>query len=204
MLPQSPDLGVAAADTRRSARNGRRQTATIQLVRGENKPAQNAERGVTRSFVVSRTGEPLMPCSNARARILIRKGRAKICRLFPFTIQLLDRESGAIQLVAIKIDPGAKITGIVIVRCHADPIEQTVLHRVDLVHRGGVIRKRMLQRAMLRRRRRSANLRYRAPRFNHRSRCEDWLPPSLKSRVDNVATWLARYIKTCTDRFNLC
>ena len=28
MLPQSPDLGVAAADTRRSARNGRRQTAS--------------------------------------------------------------------------------------------------------------------------------------------------------------------------------
>jgi hypothetical protein len=40
---------------------------------------------------------PLMPCSNARARILIRKGRAKVYRLFPFTIQLIGRASGDMQ-----------------------------------------------------------------------------------------------------------
>jgi len=31
-----------------------------------------------------------MPCSNARARILIKKGRAQVYRLFPFTIQLTE------------------------------------------------------------------------------------------------------------------
>ena len=197
MLPQSRALRVAAADKPRSARNGQQQTATVQPVRGEIKPApQNAERGVTRTFVLSKEGNPLMPCSNARARILIRKGRAKVYRLFPFTIQLIDRVSGDVQPVAIKFDPGANTTGMAIVRHDPkDPSRQTVLHLAEITHRGQSIRKRMIQRAMFRRRRRTANLRYRAPRFDNRTRREDWLTPSLQSRVDNVASWLNRYRK---------
>jgi 5-methylcytosine-specific restriction endonuclease McrA len=196
MLPQSQALRAAAADKPRSARNGRQQTATVQLVRGETKPApQNAERGVTRTFVLSKDGSPLMPCSNARARILIGKGRAKVYRLFPFTIQLMDRVSGDVQPITIKFDPGAKRTGVALVREHADPTKQTVLHLAEITHRGRAIRKHMIQRAMFRRRRRSANLRYRAPRFDNRRKREDWLPPSLQSRVDNVASWLNKYRK---------
>src|SRR5690606_36467073 len=56
-----------------------------------------------------------------------------------------------------------------------------------------VVRKWMTQRANYRRRRRSANLRYRAPRFDNRRRKEGWLPPALNSRVDNVVTWFRRY-----------
>jgi 5-methylcytosine-specific restriction endonuclease McrA len=136
-----------------------------------------------------------MPCSNARARMLIRKGRAKVYRLFPFTIQLIDRVSGDVQPVAIKFDPGANTTGVALVREHADPTKQIVLHLAEIAHRGQAIRKHVIQRAMFRRRRRSANLRYRAPRFDNRTRCEDWLPPSLQSRVDNVVSWLNRYRK---------
>ena len=137
-----------------------------------------------------------MPCSNARARILIRKGRAKVYRLFPFTIQLLDRASSDVQPVAIKFDPGANTTGVAIVREDPkDPTRQTVLHLAEIAHRGQTIRKRMIQRAMFRRRRRTANLRYRAPKFANRTRREDWLPPSLQSRVDNVTSWLNRYRK---------
>jgi 5-methylcytosine-specific restriction endonuclease McrA len=196
MLPQSQALRVAAADKPRSARNGQQQRATVQPVRGETKPAfQNAERGVTRTFVVSKAGNPLMPCSNARARILIRKGRAKVYRLFPFTIQLIDRAFGDVQPVAIKFDPGANTTGVALVREHAYPGKQTVLHLAEITHRGQAIRKHTLTRAMFRRRRRSANLRYRAPRFDNRTRGEYWLAPSLQSRVDNVASWLDRYRK---------
>jgi 5-methylcytosine-specific restriction endonuclease McrA len=136
-----------------------------------------------------------MPCSNARARILIRKGRARVYRLFPFTIQLIDRVSGDVQPVVIKLDPGANTTGVALVREHANPIKQTVLHLAEIGHRGQAIRKRMIKRAMFRRRRRSANLRYRAPRFDNRTRREDWLPPSLQSRVENVSSWLNRYRK---------
>ena len=197
MLPQSQALRVAAADKPRSARNGRQQTARVQPVRGEIKPApQNAERGVTRTFVLSKAGHPLMPCSNARARILVRNGRAKVCRLFPFTIQFIDRVSGDVQPVAIKFDPGANTTGVAIVREEPeDPTKQSVLHLAEITHRCQAIRKHMIQRAMFRRRRRTAKLRYRAPRFDNRRKREDWLPPSLQSRVDNVASWLDRYRK---------
>ena len=197
ILPQSQALGAAAADTHGSARNGRRQTATIQPVRGETKPAATAveKSGVTRAFVLSLQGDPLMPCSNARARILIKKGKAKIFRLFPFTIQLTQTKTYNLQPVAIKFDPGASTTGVALVRLDADRTHQTVLHLAELTHRGQSIRKHMTQRAMFRRRRRSANLRYRAPRFNNRTRRLGWLPPSLQSRVDNVASWLARYRK---------
>jgi 5-methylcytosine-specific restriction endonuclease McrA len=136
-----------------------------------------------------------MPCSNARARILIREGRARVYRLFPFTIRLIDRASGDVQPVAIKFDPGAITTGVALVREDANPAKQTVLHLAEITHRGDVIRKHMIQRAMFRRRRRSANLRYRAPRFDNRTRREGWLSPSLQSRVDNVASWLKRYRK---------
>jgi 5-methylcytosine-specific restriction endonuclease McrA len=135
-----------------------------------------------------------MPCSNARARILIRKGRAKVYRLYPFTIRLIDRTSGDVQPVAIKIDPGANATGVAIVReDQKDPSRQTVLHLAEITHRGQAIRQHMIRRAMFRHRRRTANLRYRAPRFDNRTRREKWLPPSLQSRVDNVASWLNRY-----------
>jgi hypothetical protein len=48
---------------------------------------------------------------------------------------------------------------------------------------------------MFRRRRRSANLRYHPPRFDNRTRHQGWLPPSLQSRIGNVASWLNWYRK---------
>jgi 5-methylcytosine-specific restriction endonuclease McrA len=134
-----------------------------------------------------------MPCSCARVRILLKKGKAKLYRLYPFTIQLTERQSGGVQPVAIKFDPGAKTTGIAVVRWHEDRTEQTVLHLAELEHRGGVIRKALGQRAAFRRSRRGRKTRYRAPRFDNRRRRAGWLPPSLQSRVDNVASWLNRY-----------
>lgn len=47
----------------------------------------------------------------------------------------------------------------------------------------------MSTRARARRRRRGANLRYRPPRFNNRTRPPGWLPPSLRSRIGNMLTW---------------
>jgi hypothetical protein len=59
--------------------------------------------------VLSSTGQRLMPCHAARARELVRKGRA--IRRFDrglFYIQLLDRETGDTQEIALGIDPGSK------------------------------------------------------------------------------------------------
>ena len=141
-------------------------------------------------FVLDRKKNPLMPCSEKRARLLITRGRARVHRMYPFTIRLVDRESGGVQPLQIKIDPGSKQTGIALVR-EADSTA-TVVALIELKHRGSAIRKALQQRAGFRRRRRSANLRYRAPRFDNRPKREGWLAPSLQHRVDTVLATVAR------------
>ncbi|MBV8611430.1 MAG: RRXRR domain-containing protein, partial [Singulisphaera sp.] len=44
-------------------------------------------------FVLDTNRKPLDPCSPARARILLAKGRAAVFRRFPFTIILRDRKA---------------------------------------------------------------------------------------------------------------
>lgn len=148
-------------------------------------------------FVLDRKKRPLMPCMEKRARLLLQRGRAVVHRLHPFTIRLKDRllEESTLQPVGLKLDPGSKCTGVAVVRREetADGPWDHVLHLAEITHRGDAVRKRMQQRAAYRRRRRNANLRYRAPRFNNRRRASGWLPPSLRSRVGNVLSWASRY-----------
>lgn len=148
-------------------------------------------------FVLDQRKHPLMPCSERRARLLLRRKRAVVHRVWPFTIRLKDRsrEASQVQPVALKLDPGSKTTGMVLVR-----VEQTqegevhhALHLAELTHRGQIVHHALQQRAGYRRRRRSTNLRHRPPRFENRVRPKGWLPPSLRSRIGNVLTWARRY-----------
>ena len=148
-------------------------------------------------FVLDQRKQPLMPCSERRARLLLGRKRAVIHRLWPFTIRLKDRsrETSQVQPVAFKLDPGSITTGMALVR-----VEQTqegelhhALHLAELTHRGRRVHRALQQRAGFRRRRRSANLRHRPPRFAHRIRKSGWLPPSLRSRIGNVLTWACRF-----------
>ena len=68
-----------------------------------------------RVLVLDSNQQPLMPCQPARARKLLRKGKAAVWRRYPFTIILKDRAGGDIQSVAFKVDPGSKTTGIALV-----------------------------------------------------------------------------------------
>ena len=47
--------------------------------------------------VLNHHGKPLMPCSPARARHLLKDGKAKVVRRDPFTIKLLFGSSGYTQ-----------------------------------------------------------------------------------------------------------
>ncbi|MBO0759496.1 MAG: RRXRR domain-containing protein, partial [Bradyrhizobiaceae bacterium] len=142
-------------------------------------------------FVLDKHKKPLMPCSRQRARLLLECRRAVIHRRYPFTLRLKDRVGGDTQPLSLKLDPGSRVTGVALVREAFDG--QHVLHLAEIEHRGKTIRKHMLQRAMFRRRRRSANLRYRAKRFGNRVKPTGWLPPSLRSRVDNSTNWVRQY-----------
>ena len=146
-------------------------------------------------FVLDKHKKPLMPCSEARASSLLKRGRARVHKLHPFTIRIVDRlvENSVVDGVQVKIDPGSKETGIAVVR--TDDEGTHPLGFYSLVHRGDQIHKKMQQRANYRRRRRSANLRYRAPRFQNRKRREGSLPPSLQHRVDTTVSWVKRFTK---------
>ena len=52
----------------------------------------------------------------------------------------------------------------------------------------------MTDRRMFRTGRRGRHCRYRPARFDNRTRPDGWLPPSLRSRVDNVRIWYERLL----------
>ena len=144
-------------------------------------------------FVLDKDHKPLMPCGPARARKLLKAGRARVHKLQPFTIRIVDRSlaDSVVQKVVVKVDPGSKETGIAVVR---EDEEEThhALYFINLKHRGAAIRDALTSRRQLRRGRRSRNLRYRASRFLNRSKPKGWLPPSLQHRVDTTLSWVNR------------
>jgi 5-methylcytosine-specific restriction endonuclease McrA len=113
-------------------------------------------------------------------------------RRYPFTIRLKDRVGGDVQPVRVKIDPGSKTTGIAIITDEDGNKPAKVLCLFELGHRGRQIREALRARRAFRRRRRGANLRYRAPRFDNRTRAKGWLGPSLQHRVDTCMSWVGR------------
>ncbi len=143
-------------------------------------------------FVLGKNKQPLMPCSEKRARLLLQRGRASVHRIAPFTIRLVDRTraTSVTQPIALKLDPGSKTTGIALARITEASIHPIAL--IELEHRGLAIRDALKQRAGFRKRRRSVNLRYRQPRFDNRCKPEGWLAPSLQHRVDTIMAWVAR------------
>ena len=66
-------------------------------------------------FVKNMRGQALMPCSQRKARILLKQKKAKIVGYKPFTIQLCYATGEARQEVIVGIDEGAKHIGIAIV-----------------------------------------------------------------------------------------
>ena len=152
-------------------------------------------------FVLDKHGKAIMPCSEKRARLLLERGRARVHRMIPFTIRVVDRtiDTCELQPLRIKIDPGSKTTGIALVRevnaIDVDTGEITnhvsVINLMEVEHRGIQIKETLYTRSSYRRRRRG-QLRYRAPRFLNRTRRTGWLPPSLQHRVDTTIAWVHR------------
>lgn len=147
-------------------------------------------------FVLDKRKKPLTPCRPSRARKLLGDGRAVVHKRFPFTLRLKDRvaEESVVKPVRVKIDPGARFTGIAVV-LEDEPGKPRLIAGIELEHRGNAIRDNMTKRRNYRRRRRSANTRYRAPRFDNRRRPEGWLAPSLRHRVDTTMSWMKRLMR---------
>ena len=133
-----------------------------------------------------------MPCTEKRARLLLERGRARVHRVLPFVIRLVDRAANfcGFQPLRLKLDPGSKTTGMALVREFIGGI--AVLNLFDLMHRGRQISEALSARRSMRRARRGRKTRYRAPRFLNRRKPKDWLAPSLQHRVDTTMAWVRR------------
>lgn len=123
--------------------------------------------------VVSASGTPLMPCHPARARELVRKGRA--VRRFKkglFFIRLLDREGGDTQPVALSIDPGSTKEALTV---------KSKAHTYLNIQADALtwVKDHVETRRHMRRARRHRKTPCRKPRFN---RARGGLPPSTKAR----------------------
>ena len=79
---------MAKALTRQASRTWARHTLPAQAETEKVTTMQN------RVFVIDSRKTPLMPCHPARARDLLRAGKAAVFRRFPFTIILRERFDG--------------------------------------------------------------------------------------------------------------
>ena len=62
-------------------------------------------------YVKNKKGEPLMPCCERTARLLLRDKKARVVHRTPFTIELLYGASGYRQQVVAGLDTGSSVVG---------------------------------------------------------------------------------------------
>lgn len=136
--------------------------------------------------VVGSDGHPLMPCHPARARDLVRQGRA--LRRFDrglFYVQLVNRTDSATQPIAVGIDPGSKREGLT-VKSEAHTFLNVQADAVTWVSKA-VATCRMMRHA-----RRARKTPCRA---NRKNRARGGVPPSTRARWQwklRLCRWLAR------------
>lgn len=139
-----------------------------------------------RVFVKNMRGEALMPCSQRKARLLLKEEKAKIIGYKPFTIQLLQATGETVQKVHLGVDTGAKHIGI------AATSGNKVLAKGEIELRDD-IHKNMVSRSLLRKTRRRRKTRYRKARFLNRKRRDGWLPPTVQSKLDATFMWVDKF-----------
>ena len=139
--------------------------------------------------VIHQDGTPLMPCSPSKARKLLNNGGAvkKWTKTGMFYIQLTTSTSKHTQPLALGYDPGAKYDGF----CVASEKQMQTSGMLVVENR---IKKKLETRRNMRRARRFRKTRRRPARFNNRKNREDWLPPSIKAKVEMRIAFLKQLL----------
>ena len=138
----------------------------------------SAEETKLESICFEHAGEALMPCSAAKARILLKEKKAAVARRTPFTIRLTTAGGELKQPVSLGVDAGYKHVGLSASTEKAELYASEIELRQDITDL-------LSARLALRRARRSRKTRYRAPRFDNRvrSKRKGWLAPSVENRI---------------------
>jgi len=129
-------------------------------------------------YVLNQRGEPLMPCSPRKAKMLFKKGKAIVVKRSPFTIQLTIATGEAKQDITLGVDSGYSHVGLSAISIKQELFSAEVNLRGDIV-------KLNSQRRQYRRSRRSRKTWYRKPRFLNRKKACGWLAPSIQHKLDS-------------------
>jgi hypothetical protein len=132
-------------------------------------------------YVISKHGKPLMPTTPARARKMLRDGKAKCIRREPFTIKLLFDTSSYTQPITLGVDTGSSHIGSAVVKENGDII---YLSQIEIRND---ITDKMKQRSKYRRNRRNRKTRYRPARWLNRKNSikKDRFSPTMISKVNS-------------------
>jgi len=129
-------------------------------------------------YVLNQRGEPLMPCSPRKAKMLLKESKAKVVKRSLFTIQLTIATGEAKQDIALGVDCGYSHVGLSAVSRKQELFSAEVKLRDDIV-------KLNSERRQYRRSRRSRKTWYRKPRFLNRKKDSGWLAPSIQHKLDS-------------------
>lgn len=140
--------------------------------------------------VVDARDTPLMACHPARARLLIKRGKAlpKRNKLGTFYIQLTYEVEPRNQVLALGVDPGSKFEGMSVAGT-----EHTVLNIMSgaVTHVKGAVK----QRREMRRAQRYRKTRRRPGRSGNRRRGDRFLPPSTHARWEAKLRIIRQLVK---------
>ncbi len=132
-------------------------------------------------YVLSPDRVPLMPCTSAIARLLLKDGKAKVVRRTPFTIKLYAQpEDAYMQPLTLGVDTGSAVIGSAVSN------ERGNVLYLSAVEVRNDIAKTMKERATSRRNRRSRKTRYRPVRWLNRKNSirSGRFSPTMRSKID--------------------
>lgn len=130
-------------------------------------------------YVLNKEGKPLMPCSEAKARKLLKSKKAHIVNYCPLTIQLDFNCDNKTQDITLGVDAGSKTVGLSATTKTKELYASNVELRNDIV-------KLLSNRREIRYNRRFRKRRYRKAKFLNRvkSKKKGWLAPSIRNKID--------------------
>jgi len=133
------------------------------------------------AYVLNSDGKPLMPCTSAIARLLLKQGKAKCVKRTPFTIKLLCQTTNYTQNITLGVDTGSEKIGSSAVSDKGDVI---YMSQVEIRND---ISDKLKQRSKYRRNRRNRKKRHRKARCLNRKNSikSDRFSPTMTSKINS-------------------
>jgi len=132
-------------------------------------------------FVIDVEGKALLLTHPARARKQLRDGKAIVEQVAPFVIWLKRTVDKPVCEFTVGIDDGAKTVGIAVVN---EATEEAVF--MGEIRLRQDVNRKMTERAMYRRTRRSRKTRSRRNKGKDRTYPQGWLPPTIRQKKESV------------------